>query len=70
MLNAYFVRIDPLTVLLSNTFKKNLINLNIVLYHVFFIKYLCISKIWLVSIGVKWNNKRNTLPFNPIFPYY
>ena len=53
MLNAYFVRIDPLTVLLSNTFKKNLINLNIVLYHVFFIKYLCISKISLVSIGVK-----------------
>ena len=43
-------------------------NPNIILYHVLFIKYLWISKILLVSIGIKSTEKKFTTPlFNPVF---
>ena len=42
-------------------------NLNIILYHVFFIIYLQISKILLVSIGLKSTEKNFIFPLNPIF---
>ena len=41
-----------------------LINSNIILYHVPFIKYLSVSKILLVSIGLKSTEKKLTTPFN------
>ena len=44
-----------------------LINPNIFLYHVPFIKYLWISKISLVSIESKSTEKKFTTPFNPVF---
>ena len=44
-----------------------LINPNIFLYHVPFIKYLWISKISLVSIESKSTEKKFTAPFNPVF---
>ena len=40
---------------------------NIILYHVLFIKYLWISKISLVPIGLKSAEKSFTTPFNPAF---
>ena len=43
------------------------INSNIILYHVLFIKYLWISIISLVSIGLKSTEKIFTTPFNPAF---
>ena len=47
-------------------------NPNTVLYHVLFIKYLWISKIPLVSIGLKSTEKNFTTPFKLFFffPYY
>ena len=44
-----------------------LINPNIILYCVLFIKYLWISKISLVSIGLKSKEEKFTTPFNPVF---
>ena len=46
-----------------------LIEPNIVLYHVLFIKYLWISKILLGSIGLKSTEKKITTPLNPVFFY-
>ena len=59
-----FVGLDPLTMLLNNTINIFLDNPNILLYYVFFIKYLCISKISLVSIRLKSTGKNFLLPFN------
>ena len=53
--------------LINNPRNIFLINLNIILYHVLFIKYLWISKISLVSIGLKLKEKIFTTPFNPVF---
>ena len=47
-----------------------LINLNIILYHVPFIKYLCISKISLVSIELKSTEKNFTIAFNSVCFFY
>ena len=44
-----------------------LINPNIILYHVLFIKYLWISKISLVLIELKAAEKKIKTPFNPVF---
>ena len=41
--------------------------LNPILYYLPFTKYLWISKIWLVSIGLKSVEKNFALSFNPIF---
>ena len=42
-----------------------LINSNIILYHLLFIKYLWIFKILLVSIELKSAEKKFITPFNP-----
>ena len=55
------------TMLLNNTINTFLIIPNIILYYVPFIKYLWISKISLVSIGLKSTEKNFTLLFNPTF---
>ena len=44
-----------------------LINPNIILYYIIFIKNLWISKISLVSIGLKSTEKNFTTSFNPVF---
>ena len=44
-----------------------LMNPSINLYYFPFIKYLWISKILLLSIGLKSTEKNFTLPFNPVF---
>ena len=44
-----------------------LINPSIILYHVLFVKCLWISKISLVSIGLKSTEKKFTTPFKPVF---
>ena len=44
-----------------------LINPNIILYHVLFIKYLWISKISLLLIELKAAEKKIKTPFNPVF---
>ena len=44
-----------------------LINPNIILYHVLFIKYLWISKISLVLIELKAAEKKIKTPFNSVF---
>ena len=46
-----------------------LINPNFILYDVLFFKDLWISKISLVSIGLKLTEKNFTDPFNPAFFY-
>ena len=56
--------------LLNNPIKIFLINPNFVLYHVLFIKCLCISKILLVSTGLKSIEKKCTVPFNLVFFLY
>ena len=58
---------DPLTILINNHINIFLINPNIILYYFPFIKYLCMSKISLVSIGLKSTEKTVILPFNPVF---
>ena len=45
-------------------------NLSITLYHVLFIKYLWISKLSLVSIGLKSTEKKFATPFNTVFFSY
>ena len=52
---------------LNNRINTFLINSNIILYHVPFIKYLWISKMSLASIGLKSTEKRITIHFNPVF---
>ena len=43
-----------------------LINPNIILYHARIIKYFCIFKISLISIGLK-STEKITILFNPVF---
>ena len=50
--------------LINNPINSFLLNPNIVLYHVLFIKYLWISKILLASKGLKSTEKKLTTPFN------
>ena len=58
---THFVWLEALTLLLNNPINILLINPNIILDHVLFIKYLWISKI-LLSTGLKF-----TTPVNPVF---
>ena len=57
MNEMHFVGLYPLVRPVNNPIKKFLINPNIILYHVLFIKYLWISKQSLVSIGLKSTKK-------------
>ena len=50
---THFVWLDPLTTPVNNPINIFPINLNIILYHALYIKYLKISKTSLVSIGLK-----------------
>ena len=52
---------------LNNTINIFLINPKIILYHVLFVKYLWISKISLVLIGLKLTERNFATPFNPVF---
>ena len=63
----HFVWLDPLTRPVNNPINIYLMNLSITLYHVLFIKYLWISKISLVSIGLKSTEKKFATPFNTVF---
>ena len=56
-----------MTIQVNNTVNLFLINSNIILYHIPFIKYLWISKTSLVSVGLKSTEKSFTIPFNPVF---
>ena len=53
--------------LLNNPINTFLINTNIILYHVLFIKYLWIPKISLLSIGLESTEKKFTTFFSPVF---
>ena len=53
--------------LLDNPINIFLINPNTILYHLLFVKYLWISNISLLSIGLKSTEKNFTTPFNPVF---
>ena len=53
--------------LINNPINIFLINPTIVLYYFPFFKHLWISKILLVSIGLKSTEKKITVPFNPVF---
>ena len=66
----YFVSVDPLTRPVNNPINTFLTNPNIIIYHDLFIKYLWISRILLVSIGLKLTEKEFTTPFNPVFFSY
>ena len=59
-----------MTIQVNNTVNLFLINSNIILYHIPFIKYLWISKTSLVSVGLKSTEKSFTIPFNPVFFSY
>ena len=64
----HFVWLEAWTMLDNTTISVFfLIEPNIVLYHVLFIKYLWISKILLGSIGLKSTEKKITTPLNPVF---
>ena len=62
----HFVWLDSVTRPV-NSVNIFLINLNIVLDHVIFIKYLWLPKISIVSIELKSTEKKFTTPFNPVF---
>ena len=62
--NTHFVWLDPLAMLINNPINIFLINPNIILCYLPFIKYLWISKILLVSTELK-STQKNTVPFNP-----
>ena len=51
---THLVWLDALTMLINNPINIFLMNQNIVLYYFSFIKYLWISKIWLVTTGLKF----------------
>ena len=59
--------IRPITRPVNNLINIFLIKSNIILYHVLFIKYLWISKVLLVSIGLKATEKNSKTPFSPVF---
>ena len=54
----------------NNPIDISLINVNMILYNVPFIKDSWISKISLVSIGLKSTEKNCTIPFNPVFFFH
>ena len=66
----HFVCLDAFTIPLNNPTNIFLVNPKIILYNVAFIKHLWISKISLVSIGLKSIEKSFTLSFNPFFTIF
>ena len=62
-----FVGLDPMTSPVDNAINIFLVSRNIVLYYVFFIKSLCISKNSLLSVGLKSTEKKFKRPFNLTF---
>ena len=64
----HFVWKDALTMSVNNPINISLINSNIILYHVPFIKYLWTSEILLVSIGLG-STEKITILFDPVFSY-
>ena len=67
---THFVSLDALTMSANNPINIFLINPNVIIYHVLFIKYLWISTILLVSIRLKLTETNFTAPFNPISSYF
>ena len=67
--NVFFVKctLDPLTRPVNNPINIFLINPDIILYHVIFIKYLWISKKSLALIRLKSTETKFTTPFIPGF---
>ena len=65
---THFVWLDPLFRPVNDPISIFLIKPN--LYHVLFIKYLLISKILLILIGLKSTEKKFTTAFNPVFLSY
>ena len=65
--DTHFLWLEALITLVNNLISNYLINPGIILHHVFFIKYLWISKTLLVSIASQSMEKTFTTPFNPIF---
>ena len=65
-----FVWLNTLTGPVNNPRNILLINLNIILYHVLFIKCLWIYKRSLVSIRLKSTEKKLQIVFNTAFLYY
>ena len=63
----HFVGLDPMTSLVDNAINIFLVSRNIVLYYAFFIKSLCVSKISLLSVGLKSTEKKIKRPFNLTF---
>ena len=62
---------DALTMSVNYPINLFLINPNIILYHVLSIKYLWVSKILLVSVGLKSTEKKFTTLINHVcFSYY
>ena len=78
--DSHFVWLDVISMPINNPINIFLINPNIILYYVFslniyvylcfFIKYLCIFKMLLVSIGLESAEKSFTIRFNHVFLYY
>ena len=66
----HFVWLGSLTRPINNPINIFLINPNIILYHILFIKYLWISKISLVSIGLKSAEKNLQFFWILVFSYY
>ena len=64
---THFVWLEPLTRSVNNAIDIFLINPNIVSFYVIFITYSCIAKISLISIGLKWTEKKFILPCKPVF---
>ena len=62
--------LEALTMLIDNPINILLTSPKIILYHVLFIKYLWISKISLLPIGLKLTEKNFTTPFYPVFSNY
>ena len=62
-----FVWLDAFTMPVNNPRNIFLMNLKIIFYYFLFIKYLWISKISLISIGLKSTEKKFIVPFNSVF---
>ena len=63
----FFILLAPLTRLVNDPINIFFISPNIIFYHVLFNKYMWISKILFVSIGLKSTEKKFTASFHPVF---
>ena len=62
--------LEALTMLINNPINILLTRPKIILYHALFIKYLWISKIALLPIGLKSTEKKIATPFYLVFSNY